>query len=431
VTKVALNTSSLRQLQQQLWSSIEHYKPLVGNACQPGSALKNAFFATPRHLFVHDFRLIGEGCDHQLRNVSNSADLERIYQNIPLMYVDRNGLIYEASNSEPAFIFHLLALLDIKPGDHVLEIGCGTGWLLAMMARLTGHTGQAVGIEIVPELAERAQRNLSKLSIINAEVFCGDGCREVLSQGPSVYEKLIVTASMGDISKEFYDLTLPGSVLVAPIRNKGTSEEVLVLERDAAGFRSRAIRVCKFVRMAGVERQAKNIGLASDDMFELVNNIPEKSITTIEYSLHGPDGVGDMRTVLPLSSFLSKTNSKFRVFRAGNAPVSLGLKTAAFGEWNSFAMGLDDRPNGSLCIWHKNRLSSYGSGKAAEEFKRTVEHWQSLGCPTGAHFSVAVIPRQNCTVVGSGQDNVWREDRLESSFVWSLPDQTQKEYLFK
>ncbi|WP_079212751.1 protein-L-isoaspartate O-methyltransferase family protein [Brucella pituitosa] len=431
MTKVALNTSNLCHLQQQLWSNIEHYEPLVGNACQPGAALRNVFFTTPRHLFVHDFRLIGEGCDHQLRNVSNPADLEKIYQNIPLMYVDSNGLIYEASNSEPAFIFHLLALLDIKPGDHVLEIGCGTGWLLAMMAKLTGHTGQAIGIEIVPELAERAQRNLSNLSITNAEVFCGDGCREALSQGPSIYEKIIVTASMGDISKEFYDVTLPGSVLVVPIRNKGTSEEVLVLERDAAGFRSRAIRVCKFVRMAGIERQVKNIGLASGDISQLINNVSERHIKTTEYSLCGPEGVGDMRTVLPLSSFLSKTNSKFRVFRAGKAAVTFDLKTTAFGEWNTFAMGLDDRSNGSLCIWYKNRLNSYGNDKAAEEFKRTVKRWKSLGCPTGAHFSVAVIPRHNCIVAGSGQCNVWREDRHESSFVWSLPDQDQNNSLFE
>jgi protein-L-isoaspartate(D-aspartate) O-methyltransferase len=59
-----------------------------------------------------------------------------------------------------------------QPDDRVLEIGCGTGYLTACLARLAGSV---TGIELHPELAAAARRNLAALDIGNAEVLEGDG----------------------------------------------------------------------------------------------------------------------------------------------------------------------------------------------------------------------------------------------------------------
>lgn len=58
------------------------------------------------------------------------------------------------------------------PGERVLEIGSGTGYLTACLARLAG---KVTGIEAEAELAAAARRNLAALGIDNAEVLDGDG----------------------------------------------------------------------------------------------------------------------------------------------------------------------------------------------------------------------------------------------------------------
>ena len=53
----------------------------------------------------------------------------------------------------------MLRLLDVHPGQHVLDVGSGSAWTTALLAHLVGHEGEVVGVEIVPGLVElgRAQ----------------------------------------------------------------------------------------------------------------------------------------------------------------------------------------------------------------------------------------------------------------------------------
>ncbi len=59
----------------------------------------------------------------------------------------------------------------------MLEIGSGSGWLAAVMARLVGPKGQVTGIELIPDLATQSRANLATLGIGNVEVITGDGTR--------------------------------------------------------------------------------------------------------------------------------------------------------------------------------------------------------------------------------------------------------------
>jgi protein-L-isoaspartate(D-aspartate) O-methyltransferase len=100
----------------------------------------------------------------------------------------------------------LQALLP-QPGDRVLEIGCGTGYLTACLARLAGSV---TGVELHPELAAAARRNLAALGIGNAEVLEGDG---LAMEFPGRFEVVCVNGSLPDPTDRFERLLAVGGRL--------------------------------------------------------------------------------------------------------------------------------------------------------------------------------------------------------------------------
>jgi protein-L-isoaspartate(D-aspartate) O-methyltransferase len=380
--------------------------------------MKSAFFDTPRHHFVKRFRRVGETVEVPVRDSDNIEDLELIYKNQPLMYVDDGGLIYEASNSEPAFIFHLLCLMNIRKGDRVLEIGCGTGWLLAILSRLVGSSGEVVGVEILRHLADEARSNLEKAGVQNYQIIAGDGANVLKGSTSAKFDKVIVTASVGDVSTSFYDAVNENGILVLPLRNRGLAEEVLVLEKKNDHFRSRHLRVCKFVRMTGADRLRAGTGLVPVDQSPFWSHYTKAPIRETAYSL-SPEAGNDMMALLPLSSFLSKTENRFRAYQIGPFPKIAGLSTATFGDWETIALGIEDRKSASACIWHKRILKEYCSGTAARTFERSVQEWLSFGSPSGADFDVKIFPAGavDPEMLAPGS---WREDRGDSTFFWTL-----------
>lgn len=67
-----------------------------------------------------------------------------------------------ATNSQPWTVAHMLRLLDVSPGDRVLDVGSGSGWTTALLAHLTGPTGDVIGVETVPALVEMGRANLGR-----------------------------------------------------------------------------------------------------------------------------------------------------------------------------------------------------------------------------------------------------------------------------
>ncbi|OGB90033.1 hypothetical protein A2625_01700 [candidate division WOR-1 bacterium RIFCSPHIGHO2_01_FULL_53_15] len=71
--------------------------------------------------------------------------------------------------TRPSLVATILSHLDIQPGQRVLEIGYGSGWLLAMLADLVGETGEVYGSEIHPALARRGAENVARFGYKNVE----------------------------------------------------------------------------------------------------------------------------------------------------------------------------------------------------------------------------------------------------------------------
>ena len=151
--------SSLESLQRDFLSAISTFKPYGYETAELSDAVRLVVARIPRHEFIDRFVLAG----YQPKNVIYARDHPDYYRLVyapqPLIYIlPGRGRVW-SSNSDPAFILHLVDLLGLESGHRVLEIGAGTGYLLAVMAGLA-DAGEVRGIEIEGELVRQAKASL-------------------------------------------------------------------------------------------------------------------------------------------------------------------------------------------------------------------------------------------------------------------------------
>ena len=91
-----------------------------------------------------------------------------------------------------------LQALNLQPTDKVLEIGTGSGFMTAMLAKLAA---QVISVEIIPELAERAKAKLAAHNITNVTVESGDAAQGWDKHAP--YDAVVVTGSLPILPESF------------------------------------------------------------------------------------------------------------------------------------------------------------------------------------------------------------------------------------
>ena len=100
--------------------------------------------------------------------------------------------------------------LEIRPTDTVFEVGTGSGYLAALLARLAKHVTSA---EIDPALAERARATLQAEAVGNVTLLTGDSARAPL--GELSYDVIVLTGSTPVLPQAFTDRLNPGGRLFA------------------------------------------------------------------------------------------------------------------------------------------------------------------------------------------------------------------------
>lgn len=133
------------------------------------SALFEAFASVPRERFVGQGPwLIQSWGEHWS---TEEADPRHVYHDT-LIALDESKHI---NNGQPSLWAFYFDRLNVRAGQQALHLGCGTGYYTAILAELVGPDGKIVGVEIEPELAERARVALAPWP--QATVICGDGSR--------------------------------------------------------------------------------------------------------------------------------------------------------------------------------------------------------------------------------------------------------------
>jgi protein-L-isoaspartate(D-aspartate) O-methyltransferase len=130
--------------------------------------------------------------------------------------------------SQPYIVALMTHLLQVKPGDRVLEIGTGSGYQAAVLARLAR---EVYSVEIVEELGTRAAQTLSRLGYVNVVTRIGDGYQGWKEHAP--YDGIMVTAAPDHVPAALIAQLKPGARLVIPVG--AMRQDLMVIAKAADG----------------------------------------------------------------------------------------------------------------------------------------------------------------------------------------------------
>ena len=193
-------------------------------------AVEAALLAVPRHRFVPD-------------------ELQALAYENRALPIGKGQTI-----SQPTIVAMMTDLLELAPGDTVLEIGTGSGYQAAVLATILSQ-GYVHTIEIVTDLAVAARKRLQNLGYDNVKVHTGDGYRGLPEAAP--FAGIMITAAAEEVPGPLLDQLAPGGRLVMPVGRDGDTQWLTVIEKLPDGVLTRRVVLpVRFVPMTGeIERR--------------------------------------------------------------------------------------------------------------------------------------------------------------------------------
>ena len=143
--------------------------------------------------------------------------------------------------SQPFIVALMTDLLNVQPGDRVLEIGTGLGYQAAILATLAETV---YSIEIIEELAKEAEQTLEKQGHSNIRLGVGDGSAGWPEHSP--FDKVLVAAAPELIPTTLLNQLKPGGTMVVPAGIE-EAQQLMLVEKDEEGrLTTREILQVKF-----------------------------------------------------------------------------------------------------------------------------------------------------------------------------------------
>ena len=204
---------------------------LLANRYIKSEAVKKAMMKVRRELFV-------------LSGYQANA-----YQDIPLPIppVDEDT----ATISAPTVHAMMLEGLRLKKGDKVVEIGCGSGIMLAYMKEIVGKKGEVFGVEIQKSTWDFAKERLKKSGYDKkVKLILGDGSIGLKNHAP--YDKILISAAAPSLPEPIRRQVRVGGIIVAVIGTSRFNQELIQFEKnDDETFSKRNLGSVIFVQLKG------------------------------------------------------------------------------------------------------------------------------------------------------------------------------------
>lgn len=135
----------------------------------------------------------------------------------------------------------VIASLALEPSHRVLEIGTGSGFTAAVMARLAARV---LTVERYKTLANQARQRFETLGITNVSVRHGDGSGGVPSEGP--FDRIVVWSAFETLPRNFVDQLSSGGILIAPLGMAENEQQLARLTKVGSRFDREDIATVRF-----------------------------------------------------------------------------------------------------------------------------------------------------------------------------------------
>ena len=159
--------------------------------------------------------------------------------------------------SQPYVVALMTEKLEPGARHNVLEIGTGSGYQSAVLARLCRRV---FSVERHRELLRDAERRFGELGLRNIVCRFGDGMKGWPEQVP--YDRVIVTAAAAEVPATLIEGLGPGGILVAPVGEDHRDQQLVRIRRQDHGFSTENLGLVRFVPLiAGLPRRSGSHGL--------------------------------------------------------------------------------------------------------------------------------------------------------------------------
>lgn len=144
--------------------------------------------------------------------------------------------------SQPFIVAYMTEKLDVKADHDVLEIGTGSGYQAAILARLARHV---YTIERHQHLLAEARERFQSLGLENVMAISGDGAKGWPE--PRLFDRIIVTANAKKLPQALIDQLKEGGRMILPLGRWSWQEKLVLYEKTADGLKKQELLPVRFV----------------------------------------------------------------------------------------------------------------------------------------------------------------------------------------
>jgi len=208
----------------------------VTNPAQSIAERKMQFLFALRSRGVTDSRVLAamEAIDRGL--FVKGVFEDRAYEDMPLPIASGQTI------SQPSVVGLMTQALDVQPKSKVLEVGTGSGYQAAILAKL----GRRIyTIDRHPTLVREARKIFERLDLHNITVIAGDGSHGLPEQAP--FDRIIVTAAAEDPPGPLLAQMAIGGIMVLPVGQSDAVQTLLKVTRLRSGYDYQELMPVRFV----------------------------------------------------------------------------------------------------------------------------------------------------------------------------------------
>jgi len=155
--------------------------------------------------------------------------------------------------SQPAVVAMMIEALNLTPRCKVLEVGAGSGYVCAILARLARRV---YGVERHRPLALEARERIASLGLGNVTIRAGDGTRGWPEQAP--FDRILISAAAEDAPATLLEQLRPGGIMVLPVGQTDEVQQLIKIEKTEDGPRYTELSDVLFVPL--IEGLPEDIG---------------------------------------------------------------------------------------------------------------------------------------------------------------------------